>query len=268
MPSHGWTIRWQNLSDISRWVFPKRMSYGWRTVSWQASRLNIWNGWESKEYAVLHRPIRQGASARAYCFQPHRQQRQYHIGQARASAQYPHLQGIDLEIRFAYGWRKGQCQRNRLKEPDRTKYALYDIIKMEVRQMATERAYRQPETAGVEVHFKHKASDQRGAGCCILHEWLPFQRLQSGQAFQLFQDWRGFAAQQTQGTYGNNSRNIWNSYTKRTVRHGTKELFNGSWGLLKSSGSSYNADAEANQEMVDITTQGEKVKQQERCWSS
>ena len=33
-----------------------------------------------------------------------------HIGQARASAQYPHLQGIDLEIRLAYGWRKGQCQ--------------------------------------------------------------------------------------------------------------------------------------------------------------
>ena len=94
--------------------------------------------------------FRQGASARAYCFQPHRQQRQYHIGQARASAQYPHLQGIDLEIRLAYGWRKrDNVKRNRLKEPDRTKYALYDIIKNGSRQMRQlERAYRQPETAG------------------------------------------------------------------------------------------------------------------------
>jgi hypothetical protein len=39
------------------------------------------------------------------------------------------------------------------------------------------------------------------------------------------------------------------------------ELFNGSWGLLKSSGSSYNAaDAEANQEMVDILRRRKKVK--------
>ncbi len=37
------------------------------------------------------------------------------------------------------------------------------------------------------------------------------------------------------------------------------ELFNGSWGLLKSSGSSYNAaDAEANQEMVGYTSQKEE----------
>ena len=45
------------------------------------------------------------------------------------------------------------------------------------------------------------------------------------------------------------------------------ELFNGSWGLLKSSGSSYNAaDAEANQEMVDILRRRKKVKRKERCW--
>ena len=42
------------------------------------------------------------------------------------------------------------------------------------------------------------------------------------------------------------------------------ELFNGSWGLLKSSGSSYNAaDAEANQEMVDILAEGRKLSARE-----
>ena len=46
----------------------------------------------------------------------------------------------------------------------------------------------------------------------------------------------------------------------RPARH-KAELFNGSWGLLKSSGSSYNAaDAEANQEMVDILRRRKKVK--------
>lgn len=103
-----------------------------------------------QEYAVLHRPaFRQGASARAYCFQPHRQQRQYHIGQARASAQYPHLQGIDLEIRLAYGWRKGQCQ---TQPPERARQDEICALRhhqngsRQMRQL--ERAYRQPETAG------------------------------------------------------------------------------------------------------------------------
>lgn len=104
----------------------------------------------NQEYAVLHRPaFRQGASARAYCFQPHRQQRQYHIGQARASAQYPHLQGIDLEIRLAYGWRKGQCQ---TQPPERARQDEICALRhhqngsRQMRQL--ERAYRQPETAG------------------------------------------------------------------------------------------------------------------------
>ena len=89
------------------------------------------------------------ASARAYCFQPHRQQRQYHIGQARASAQYPHLQGIDLEIRLAYGWRKGQCQ---TQPPERARQDEICALRhhqngsRQMRQL--ERAYRQPETAG------------------------------------------------------------------------------------------------------------------------
>ena len=77
------------------------------------------------------------------------QQRQYHIGQARASAQYPHLQGIDLEIRLAYGWRKGQCQ---TQPPERARQDEICALRhhqngsRQMRQL--ERAYRQPETAG------------------------------------------------------------------------------------------------------------------------
>ena len=43
---------------------------------------------------------------------------------------------ICKELTLKYGWHmaggKDNVKRNRLKEPDRTKYALYDIIKMEV----------------------------------------------------------------------------------------------------------------------------------------
>ena len=73
----------------------------------------------------------------------------YHIGQARASAQYPHLQGIDLEIRLAYGWRKGQCQ---TQPPERARQDEICALRhhqngsRQMRQL--ERAYRQPETAG------------------------------------------------------------------------------------------------------------------------
>ena len=43
----------------------------------------------------------------------------------------------------------------------------------------------------------------------------------------------------------------WWDLSDGIVSTAQSELFNGSWGLLKSSGSSYNtADAEANQEMV------------------
>ena len=64
---------------------------------------------------------------------------------------------------------KDNVKRNRLKEPDRTKYALYDIIKMEVGRCGNWNVLiANLKRQGVEVH----------------------------------------SAQQMQGTYGNNSRNI------------------------------------------------------------
>ena len=51
-----------------------------------------------------------------------------------------------------------------------------------------ERACRQSETARSGSAFQSQRTDGRNTGCGILQEWLPFQRLQGGQAFQLFQD--------------------------------------------------------------------------------
>ncbi len=84
---------------------------------------------------------------------------------------------------------KENVKRNRLKEPDKTKYELYDILKTEVGRCGNwGRACRQPEAAWCGSAFQTQGTDQRGTGCRIHQKRLPFQRLQSGQAFQLFQD--------------------------------------------------------------------------------
>jgi len=134
---------------------------------------------------------------------------------------------ICKELTLKYGLHmaggKDNVKRNRLKEPDRTKYALYDIIKMEVGRCGNWNVLiANLKRQGVEVHFKHK-----------------------GQTSEV---------QITAGIY---------ETATPSAPSGTaqSELFNGSWGLLKSSGSSYNAaDAEANQEMVDILRRRKKVK--------
>ena len=65
-----------------------------------------------------------------------------------------------------------------------------------------ERACRQLEASGCGSAFQAQGADGRNTGRGLHQERLPFQRFQSGQAFQLFQDWRGIAAQQTRGIHG------------------------------------------------------------------
>ncbi len=60
---------------------------------------------------------------------------------------------------------KDNVKRNRLKEPDRTKYALYDIIKMEVGRCGNWNVLiANLKRQGVEVHFKHKGQTSEVQG--------------------------------------------------------------------------------------------------------
>jgi len=138
---------------------------------------------------------------------------------------------ICKELTLKYGLHmaggKDNVKRNRLKEPDRTKYALYDIIKMEVFSMNG-------------YHFNGSKVDRR----------FSYSKIDAALQHNRCRERMGITA------------GIYETATP-SAPSGTaqSELFNGSWGLLKSSGSSYNAaDAEANQEMVDILRRRKKVK--------
>jgi len=100
-----------------------------------------------------------------------------------------HSTRICKELTLKYGLYmsngKENVKRNRLKEPDKTKYELYDILKTEVGRCGNwdvliANLKRRP--------FQAQGADQRSAGRCFHQERQPLQRLQSGQAFQLFQD--------------------------------------------------------------------------------
>ena len=100
---------------------------------------------------------------------------------------------ICKELTLKYGLHmangKDDVKRNRLKEPDKTKYELYDILKKGSRQVRQlERVCRQPASFGRGSQFQAQGANGRGTGNCIHKERLPFQRLQSGQTVQLYQD--------------------------------------------------------------------------------
>lgn len=76
---------------------------------------------------------------------------------------------ICKELTLKYGLHmaggKDNVKRNRLKEPDRTKYALYDIIKMEVGRCGNWNVLiANLKRQGVEVHFKHKGQTSEVQG--------------------------------------------------------------------------------------------------------
>ncbi len=99
------------------------------------------------------------------------------------------MQRAYIEIRLVY------VKRERERQTRPTERAGQDEIRAvrypqsgsrQVRQL--ERACRQPEAAWCGSAFQTQGTDQRGTGCRIHQERLPFQRLQGGQVFQLFQD--------------------------------------------------------------------------------
>ena len=173
---------------------------------------------------------------------------------------------ICKELTLKYGLHmangKDNVKRNRLKEPDKTKYELYDILKAEVGRCGNWNVLvANLKRQGVEVHFSHRGQTNEIQGVVFTKNGYRFNGSKVDRRFSYSKIDAALQHNRCRERMGITA-GIYETATP-SAPSGTaqSELFNGSWGLLKSSGSSYNtADAEANQEMVDILRRRKKVK--------
>ena len=171
---------------------------------------------------------------------------------------------ICKELTLKYGLHmaggKENVKRNRLKEPDRTKYRLYDILKTEVGRcgnwdVLVANLHRQ----GVEVRFKHKGQTNEVQGVVFTMNGYHFNGSKVDRSFSYSKI--DAALQRNRNEERMNLKpKIYTVDTPSTTSDTARgELFNGSLGLLNGNGSSCNAaDAEANQEMAEILRRKKK----------
>ena len=157
---------------------------------------------------------------------------------------------------------KDNVKRNRLKEPDRTKYELYDILKAEVSRCGNWNVLAANlKRQGVEVHFKHKGQTNEVQGVVFIKNGYRFNGSKVDRQFS----YSNIDAALRRNSYNERMGMTAKAHeaTTQSAPSGTvqSELFNGSLGLLNGSGSSYNtADTEANQEMAEILRRKKKRK--------
>ncbi len=157
---------------------------------------------------------------------------------------------------------KENVKRNRLKEPDKTKYELYDILKTEVGRCGNwDVLAANLKRQGVEVHFKHKGQTNEVQGVVFTKNGYRFNGSKVDRRFSYskidaaLQHNRKVERMNLMPKAHENATPSVPSCTTHT------EVFNGSLGLLSGNASSDNAaDAEANQEMAEILRRKKKRK--------
>ena len=157
---------------------------------------------------------------------------------------------------------KENVKRNRLKEPDKTKYELYDILKAEVGRCGNWNVLvANLKRQGVEVHFSHRGQTNEIQGVVFTKNGYRFNGSKVDRRFSYSKIDTALQRNRREERMGMTAKAHEAATPSAPSGTAQSELFNGSWGLLKSSGSSYNAaDSEANQEMVDILRRRKKVK--------
>lgn len=161
---------------------------------------------------------------------------------------------------------KDNVKHERLKEPDRTKYELYDILKTEVGRCGNWNVLvANLKRQGVEVHFKRKGQTDEVQGVVFTKNGYRFNGSKVDRSFSYskidatLQRNRYKERIELASTAKHHVSEIPNVPLPSTTEH--SEFFNGSLGLLNGNGSSYNAtDAEANQEMAEILRRKKKAK--------
>lgn len=173
---------------------------------------------------------------------------------------------ICKELTLKYGLHmsngKENVKRNRLKEPDKTKYELYDILKTEVGRCGNwDVLVANLKRQGVEVRFKHKGQTNEVQGVVFTKNGYHFNGSKVDRRFSYSKIDAALQRNRNEERmdlmtkcYGTDMQNVPSDTTQ-------SELFSGSLGLLNGNASSYNiADAEADQEMAEILRRKKKRK--------
>lgn len=173
---------------------------------------------------------------------------------------------ICKELTLKYGLHmadgKDNVKRNRLKEPDWTKYMLYDILKTEVGRcgnwnMLVANLNRQ----GVEVRFKHKGHTNEVQGVVFTMNGYHFNGSKVDKCFSYSKIDAALLRNRNEERMNLKPNTYTSDMPNASADTARGELFSGGLGLLNGYGSSYNAaDAEANQEMAEILRRKKKRK--------
>lgn len=184
------------------------------------------------------------------------------------SDKHERLRSIQIckELTLKYGLHmangKENVKRNRLKEPDRTKYELYDILKTEVGRCGNWNVLvANLKRQGVEVHFRHKGQKDAIQGVVFTKNGYHFNGSKVDRRFSYSKIDAALQRNRREERMGMTAKvhEVATPSSPSGTAHG--EFFNGSLGLLNDNGSSYNAaDAEANQEMAEILRRKKKCK--------
>ena len=173
---------------------------------------------------------------------------------------------ICKELTLIYGLHmangKENVKRNRLKEPDKTKYELYDILKTEVGicgncGVLVANLKRQ----GVEVHFSHRGQTDEIQGVVFTKNGYHFNGSKVDRRFSYSKIDAALQSNRCRERKGmmTNEYEVATPSTPSSIAQ--SEFFNGSLGLLNGSDSSCNAaEVEANQEMAEILRRKKKRK--------
>ena len=157
---------------------------------------------------------------------------------------------------------KDNVKRNRLKEPDKTKYELYDILKKEVGRCGNWNVLvANLKRPGVEVHFKHKGQTSEIQGVIFTKNGYRFNGSKVDRRFSYSKIDAALQRNRHEEHMGMTAKA--HEATTQSAPSGTAqgEFFSGSLGLLNGNGPSFNAaDAEANQEMTEIFRRKKKRK--------
>lgn len=157
---------------------------------------------------------------------------------------------------------KENVKRNRLKEPDKTKYELYDILKTEVGRCGNWNVLvANLKRHGVEVHFRYKGQTEEVQGAVFAKNGYRFNGSKVDRRFSYFKIDTTLQRNRREERMKMSAKVHEVATSSSPSGTAPNELFNGSLGLLNGSGSSYNAaDAEANQEMAEILRRKKKRK--------
>lgn len=173
---------------------------------------------------------------------------------------------ICKELTLKYGLHmaggKENVKRNRLKEPDRTKYELYDILKAEVGRCGNWNVLvTNLKRQGVEVYFSHRGQTNEIQGVVFTKNGYRFNGSKVDRRFSYSKIDAALRHNRHEERMGMTVKAYETATPSAPSGTTQSELFNDSLGLLNGSGSSYNAaNAEANQEMTDILRRKKKRK--------